>query len=299
MLHTRDDLLSLGMTTRQITSAVRGGRLVRLRRDRYARPGVDAKVADAVRIGGRITCLSLLQMVGVFVLKVSTVHVQVTPHSSRLGIVKSGDPHLHWTKDPDCLQLHATSLRTAIKHSVRCQPPRAAVATLDSLVHHGLITRVQLEELFRELPPRFGTLVRLVDASAESGPETLVRLMLRSIGVSFETQVFIEGVGRVDFVVEGWLVIECDSKEFHEGRKKQKQDRGRDLAAARLGYVTVRPLAADILHRPDATQQTPREIIDMMGPNLAPESRSHSRRDKAKRVRDARNGAESTYRPEN
>ncbi|PQZ55698.1 hypothetical protein [Microbacterium sp. MYb43] len=298
MVLARDDLLRVGMTTRQITSAVRAGLLIRLRRDRYAHPDVDAKVADAARIGGRITCLSLLQLLGIFVLKASTVHVQVSPHGSRLGRPKTSEPHLHWSKEPGCRHLHATSLRTAIRHSVRCQPPRAAVATLDSLVHHALITLAQLDELFRDLPPRFQTLVRLVDASAESGPETFVRLMLRSLGVSFETQVFIEGVGRVDFVVDGWLIIECDSKEFHEGWTKQKQDRGRDLAAARLGYVTVRPLAADILHRSPETQQALREVIAVMGPRFAPDVRSHLRRNRSRDVGNAGTGAGSAFRPE-
>jgi very-short-patch-repair endonuclease len=39
-------------------------------------------------------------------------------------------------------------------------------------------------------------------------------------------------VGRVDFLVEGWLIIECDSKAHHEGWDKQRRDRRRDLAAA-------------------------------------------------------------------
>ena len=74
-----------------------------------------------------------------------------------------------------------------------------------------------------------------------------MRLLLRSIGVDFETQVWIPGVGRVDFVVDGWLIIECDSREFHEGWDKQREDRYRDLAAAAQGYVTIRPLASDVL----------------------------------------------------
>lgn len=278
MIYTRKDLESAGMSPRRITSTVRAGLLIRLRRNRYARPDLDDTVAEAARIGGRVTCLSLLQLLGVFVLTSSALHLQVSQNGSRLGPATRGAPRLHWAKEREHEHLHVTSLSVAIRHSVRCQSPRAAVATLDSLLHHGLITLPKLQSLFLELPERFQTLLGLVDPSAESGPETFVRLLLRAIGVSFETQVLIDGVGRVDFVVDGWLIIECDSKEFHEGWVKQKQDRSRDLAAARLGYVTIRPLASDILHRSDTVQRALREVIEVLGPKLGPSRRSQLRK---------------------
>jgi very-short-patch-repair endonuclease len=109
----------------------------------------------------------------------------------------------------------------------------------------------EVAAVFAGLPMRFRALLSLVDPSAESGPETFMRLILRALGVSFHTQVYIDGVGRVDFVVEGWLIVECDSRGFHEGWDKQVEDRRRDMAAAKRGYVTIRPLAADIL-RPES-----------------------------------------------
>lgn len=126
----------------------------------------------------------------------------------------------------------------------------------------------RLRTIFSALPQRFGTVLALADASAESGPESFVRLILRSLGASFETQVRLYGVGRVDFVVDGWLIVECDSRAFHEGWAKQQRDRARDLAAARLGYVTIRPLAADILSDPAGTREALREVLEVLGPKL-------------------------------
>lgn len=119
-----------------------------------------------------------------------------------------------------------------------------------------------MEELFTLLPARVQVLLSLVDASAESGPETYMRLILRTLGVSYETQVVIPGVGRVDFVVDGWLIIECDSKEFHEGWKKQLEDRARDIAAAGIGYTTIRPIASDILFDSSVVRQRIAAILD-------------------------------------
>lgn len=267
---TRADLVALGMSWRQIAGAVDHGRLTRLRRDRYALPGVDADFAEAVRIGGRVSCLSLLAAIGVFVHHCDGLHVHVGPGASRIRDPTSTQTKLHWrTGFSEVAPLHATSLVDAVSLAIRCQTPRAALATLDSVLHHGLITGDQVIAIFDRLPARFASLIALVDASAESGPETFMRLILRAIGVSFETQVLIPGVGRVDFVVDGWLIIECDSRAFHAGWDQQVEDRRRDLAAARLGYVTIRPLASDILGSDSSVRDAVSEVIRVLGPRFA------------------------------
>ena len=71
----------------------------------------------------------------------------------------------------------------------------------------------------------------------------------------------IDGVGRVDFVVDGWLIVECDSEAHHAGWAAQRRDRRRDLAAAALGYTTVRPLAEDILFHRDQVAESLRAVL--------------------------------------
>ncbi|WP_341976611.1 hypothetical protein [Microbacterium sp. LWO13-1.2] len=291
---SRDDLLSRGFSPRQLTTAVRSGRLKRLRRDRYARPEVPLEIAEAVRIGGRLTCLSLLKLLGIFVLDVTKAHVHVPRNSSRLTAPTGGTCRLHWGLTSSAEPRHVTPLNDAIRHSLRCQTSRASLATLDSLVHHRVVTMTQLETIFLDLPSRFHALLRLIDPSAASGPETFVRLMLRTLGVPYETQVEIPGVGFVDFLVDGWLIIECDSKEFHEGWGKQKEDRYRDLAAARLGYMTIRPLASDVLYRAAEVQEALRQIIEVLGPRFSPQSRSVLRKNPPRRGRLRVSGFDST-----
>ncbi|WP_054680942.1 DUF559 domain-containing protein [Microbacterium sp. No. 7] len=65
----------------------------------------------------------------------------------------------------------------------------------------------------------------------------------------------------MDFVVDGWLIVECDSKAHHEGWDRQREDRRRDLAAAALGYTTIRPLAEDLFHRPDIVLAAVRGLV--------------------------------------
>ncbi|KQQ66991.1 hypothetical protein [Microbacterium sp. Leaf320] len=272
---TRSDLLQTGMTGRQIAESVARGELLRVRRDRYALDSTHRDVVDAVRIGGRVSCLSLLALLGVFVFRCRELHVLVTPGSSRLRVTKDRQVVLHWKVLTSVSgSVHAAPLIDAVAHSVLCQAPREALATLDSVVHQGLLTLDELTTMFAALPLRFRPLRALVDPSADSGPETFMRLLLRTMGVAYVTQVYLEGVGYVDFVVDGWLIIECDSKEFHEGWEKQVQDRERDIAAARLGYVTVRPLAKDILNDQASVREALEQIIAVLGPRFSDLRRS-------------------------
>jgi hypothetical protein len=198
----------------------------------------------------------------VFVLQPDGLHVHMTanasrmrsPHSRAVPLEPRGrrTVRLHWLPLADRIPDDWTcvSVDDALAHSILCQPPRAAVATLDSALHLGVITPDRLADVFRLLPEKYSALRALVDGRAESGPETLVRLMLRGLGCTVDVQVEFEGVGRVDLLVNGWLVVECDSREYHDTWAQQVKDRNRDLALAARGYVTLRLTAAQIMYRP-------------------------------------------------
>lgn len=261
---SRADLVAMGMTRRGLARALESGQLVRVRRDRYVAPSAPSDIVQAVRVGGRLACLSLLSMLGVFVFRCDRVHLHVLRGASRLRSPKDRTERLP-RRDERTVRLHwlpltrpgaATSSRVdiidALAQSVLCQLPRHAVATLDSAVNKGLVTLRQLEEVFAALPARFAALMPLVDGKAESGPETLVRLMLLSLGCTVDLQVTFDGIGRVDMVVNGWLVVECDSKAFHSDWKAQLKDRRRDAALAALGLATLRLTAEDIMYDPES-----------------------------------------------
>jgi very-short-patch-repair endonuclease len=251
----RGDLIDEGWTDRQLGAAVRDGRLLRPRAGAYLPADAPSDVVEACAMGGRLTCVSAMAARGIFVLESATLRVHL--HNSRdTGSGSSRPVRQHWGRLHRTPHPCATSVEPldALACAMRCQAPRAALATLDSALHSGLIRADELDELFRLLPRRHRLLRRLVDARAESGPETLLRLMLKSLGASFDLQVKIPGVGRVDFVVDGWLIIECDSEEFHASWDAQRRDRRRDQAAAALGYATFRPIAEDIIWHPESVR---------------------------------------------
>lgn len=271
ILH-RADLRARGYSRRMIAAAVAGGDLIRARRDHYLPGGCPDDVVRAVRVGGRLTCLSLLAAHGVFVASNRVLHVHMLPSSARMR-----SPHDRWRplepRGRRSTRLHWLGLSEpvgssptvgvvdALAHAVLCQHPRDAVATLDSAINGGLIDPARLGEVFALLPAKYAVLRPLVDGRAESGPETLVRLLLRSLGCRIELQVTFVGVGRVDLVIDGWLAIECDSERHHGEWRIQERDRRRDAALAARGMVTLRPTARMIMSEPELVLAAVRGLL--------------------------------------
>lgn len=248
---SRADLLREGWTSRALTRAVRAGILLRARCDVYLASGTHADVVDACRLGGILACTSELSRRGVFVLDGSRLHVQVARSSGRHRRLARA-VRVHWSRGTSQVVRGCATVDIipALADSVRCQGVRAAVASIDSALHSGALREDQVADLFDALPRRYRALRGLIDGRSESGPESLIRLILRALGCGFESQVWISGVGRVDFLVDGWLIVECDSEAHHSSWDEQRRDRRRDQAAAALGYATYRPIAEDIMwHR--------------------------------------------------
>lgn len=262
---TRADLLAAGFTRRSITRAVRSGELVHVRRDRYLASDADGRTIQAVRVGGRLTCLSLLRLAGVYVQSNEGLHVQVrhtdgrlrSPHvrGSRLRSLDAESERgvvVHWSEVEDHRsQRTCVSLVEALVHAAHCQSPRAMVATLDSVLNLRLLTRTDVRDVLARLPRRFRVIEPLLDDRAQSGGETFARLIARSIGCSVEPQARIRGVGYVDLLLDGWLVVECDSRQFHSSWEAQLEDMRRDLALAKMGYFRIRLTPFDLADRPD------------------------------------------------
>lgn len=250
---SRADLIAAGATPRSLATAVRGGYLVRPRRDHYVLPETPRSIVQATRIGGRVGCLSALEGAGIFAIDKAFTHAHVEPGTSRTRHPNDrrrpltfGDRDgvvVHWTRllDSDDGSEWSVGVRDALAQVLQCQLSAHAIASIDNALFLGLVTEQGLGEVFAHAPDRFQPLRGLVDGRAEAGQETVLRLMLHSAGLQYEIQVYLPGVGRVDFIVEGCLVLEADSRLAHHGWELHVRDRDRDIDAARLGYMSLRP----------------------------------------------------------
>ncbi|WP_246084720.1 endonuclease domain-containing protein [Pseudarthrobacter phenanthrenivorans] len=147
-------------------------------------------------------------------------------------------------------------------HALGCLPPPASTAIATSAVRlHG----VSAELLARELrADRSGTALRALrelDVRAESIVEVDAQHLFRSNGISYEAQVFLPGIGRVDFLLDGFLIVEIDGFAFHSKREDMLRDRNRNNASAVNGYAVLRYMPEHVWFSPDQVLAEIRAIL--------------------------------------
>jgi very-short-patch-repair endonuclease len=253
---TLRQLRNSGVSDGERRKLLNSGHLTRLRNGWFALQNANPDFVRAVRVGGRVTCSSRLEMAGLWVMPDARLHVAVSGNASRLRA--PDDRRRAWDADayPD-VRLHwvdgrlsgnrnaaADSIEASLAHLICCADRDSAVVTIDSALNARarggrMLTPSALDRILRRLPAKYAELASLVDPEAQSGLETLARLRLRRRGLRVRTQVEISGVGRVDILIGERLVLELDSRSHHLGDNYEK-DRARDLELFRQGFVVVR-----------------------------------------------------------
>jgi hypothetical protein len=260
---SRAELAVAGASGRALTTAVAGGHLIRVRRDHYALPATSRRILEAVRVGGRIACLSALAEAGIFAIDKNFTHVHLGRDASRtrhprhrflrLTDRERDGVRTHWSPllDAEAANEYSIGVPDALAQVLTCQHPWHAIASIDNALFLGAISEGELADVFAHAPERVQHVRDLVDGRAEAGQESVLRMIVRSAGLRCEPQVNIEGVGRVDMVVEGVLVLEADSRLAHDSWELHVRDRDRDIDLARVGYMSLRPVYQRTMLRPD------------------------------------------------
>lgn len=231
-------LQEYGCTRRQLADAVRHSLIIRLRPGVFALPSLDPRIVDAALHGGALTCAEALRAHGIWTLPPPTddVHVWLGASGRRFD-----HPGCRCTAhySPGRAGLGLASVATALIHVFRCLEPEAFFAAYESAWNQRKLTAADRQRIRAELPKTAAWMLDLARADAQSGLESLLRFRLHLLGFALESQVVIHGVGRVDFVIGGRLILEADGAENHEGGRRHA-DLMRDAAASALGYETLR-----------------------------------------------------------
>ena len=156
---------------------------------------------------------------------------------------------VHWTDGRAGGNRFSVSVRECLRQMCHCQRPETVVATVDSALRKGLITRPEWLSDISGLPGRLPSLLESVDALSESIIESLTRYRLCRVGLRVRIQVRIRGVGRVDILIGDRLVIELDGWEFHSNFEQFEEDRRRDAVLSALGYRVLRFSYVQVMHR--------------------------------------------------
>lgn len=244
------ELLARGYTQRNLGYAAATGRIIRVRQGWYCLPDADNTLQEAVRVGGRLSCISGAEHHSLWVRKTTNLHVDVTPTASRLrsrtdkrirlATLDSPMTVVHWNDDQSSGTRFALSARECLRRMTLCRPPEEVVAAVDSALRLGLISPRQWADDIRHLPPRLRRLLARVDERSESIIESITRFRLNYAGYEPRVQVRIVGVGRVDLVVGTRLVIELDGWGYHADRERFEADRRRDARLSARGYRVLR-----------------------------------------------------------
>lgn len=229
----------------------------RVRSGWYAKPGADPAAVAAVAAGGALSCIQALNFPGVWQPHgQSGLHVRFrrpTPHPHHVV-----DHRLHGT--PRSVLQAVDPPEIALSCAVKCLAPADAVAVCDSLLREHILEPHDVLDALN-LARSFGARIRpMIDPSAESGIESHLRVLLRSLQVSFRTQVLIRDVGRVDTLIGDRLVVEADGLEYHSA-EHAKQDRQRDMILHQLGFSVLRFSYWQILSQPDEVRATIQRAI--------------------------------------
>ncbi|MFY9714433.1 MAG: DUF559 domain-containing protein [Microbacterium sp.] len=143
---------------------------------------------------------------------------------------------------------------TALIHLHRCEGDESFFASFESAWRMRKLSEAGRLRIRAALPAYARWLVDIARPDADSGLESLVRLRLHILGLLLECQIIVTGVGKVDFLIEGRLIIEIDGKENHDGPSRRHKDLVRDAAASALGLETLRFDYAQVIHDWPAVQ---------------------------------------------
>ncbi|MDF1478715.1 DUF559 domain-containing protein [Leifsonia sp. H3M29-4] len=229
-------LIRAGFTRAGLRSAVASGAVVQVRPGWLAIPDAPIEIVAAVRLGGRLGCVYLADHLGLWAPASDVLHVAVPQHAGR-ALVGTPGVVLHWRSarwrdNPSPLESRADM----VKQLATCLASEDAVATIDSALHAGAVSWLEVESALASVP----SMLAEIDGAAESGGESLARCRLRRRGIPVRAQVRIGTLGRVDLLVGDRLVLEIDGRRWHTDPSSFERDRERDLELAILGYRVIR-----------------------------------------------------------
>lgn len=238
-------LLQAGFTERTIRSLLAAGEITRLRHGVVALPDAAPDLVTAVLANGLLCCASAAPHHRLWRLHdPERLHV-LCRHGSAAGVVI----HRGSVVPPE-FPRPVAGLTDTLLHALRCLPPVEAAIMVESALLQG---RTTLDYLRERLPGNRNGAARsvldLVDGTADSAIEVVARLLFRSEGIDTQTQVDLPGIGIVDFLLEGFLIVEIDGSAHLEAGQVRK-DRRRNNASTLTGYAVLRYGYKDVVYNP-------------------------------------------------
>ena len=283
-LASRKQLTLLGHGRHVIDRALRAGTLIPVRPGWVGTTDANRLSVIAVLAGGRLTGPTALRSYGIWNESDLRTHVQLRPNTCptpqqtftpletfaapKFGLTGTVRHWAPYAATPPRDAAWRVTVADAIIRFARTESDEQVVATIESAVRKGRMSRSEVPELLKRMPRRLRRLAARMTFLADSGLETIARLRLENVGLTLAQQVEI-GPDTVDLVIDGWLVIELDGDEWHDPVK----DRIRTNRLIRAGYRVLRFGHREVFERWDETLAT---ITEMLQTPTTPKSRTRA-----------------------
>ncbi|KRE71565.1 type IV toxin-antitoxin system AbiEi family antitoxin domain-containing protein [Arthrobacter sp. Soil762] len=228
-------LLSAGYSRTDIARLTDRG-VTQPRRGIFVRPDAHAGFVAAIRHNARLTCVSAAEHYGLWLREPPAEYHLACNHGHNKGFIR----HRTVRFNPHPV-LPLAAVEDAVLHAIGCLPAPTSTAIATSAIRlHGVHIELLKDQLGGDRSRPVLTALRELDLRAESIVEVDAQHLFRANGIAFDAQVQIPGIGRVDFLIEGFLIVEVDGFAFHSTRKALRQDLARNNASTLNGYAVLR-----------------------------------------------------------
>ncbi|MFE5838314.1 DUF559 domain-containing protein [Arthrobacter sp. NPDC056493] len=237
-----------GFSRSEVGRAVDSGLMVNARHGVYRLPQANDDFVRAYEANAAVTCVSAAGHYALW-----TLQDPSQPHlaACHRRLARSIRSH-RFSGDISTLQPPVLPLKDVLLHALQCLPELEALVMVECAYSRG---EIDLDFLRRLLPGarngRARAVLHLVERGSDSLLETVARVLFRRHGFDVRTQVYLKGIGYVDFLLNGCLIVEIDGVGFHLNKPQFKKDIRRNNVGAASGYRVLRYLYEDVVHRPE------------------------------------------------
>lgn len=238
-------LLDAGYSRRDIARLTQRG-AHQPKRGVFLAPGCNKELAAAIHHNARLTCASAALHYGLWLRKPPAQLHLACNHGHGAGFIRHRS--VRFSGHPT---LPVAGVEDVVLHALGCLPRPASTALATSAIRlYSLPLELLKQELRADRSAPVLRALRDLDLRAESIVEVDAQHLFRLNGIDFEAQVHLPGIGRVDFLLNGFLIVEIDGYAFHSKRADMLRDRDRNNSSTVKGYAVLRYMPEHIWFNP-------------------------------------------------
>ncbi|RNM17322.1 hypothetical protein [Nocardioides pocheonensis] len=257
----------LGLCSRRaLDAAVANGSVARIARDRYALPAANEGRVAAARLRGVVSHLSAALAHG-WKVKSPPAAPSVTVRRSRSRVDAQG-VDLHWSMLTDVeLAAGVTDPVRTVLDCARVLPFDEALAVADSALRSGAVSRSRLlvaaSQSARTGRASAVRVARAADGRASNPFESVLRAIALDVpGLEVVPQGAVGVIGHADLTdARLRIAVEAESFEFHALPEAFRDDVRRYTAMTRRGWLVVRFVWDDAMHRPAYVRDALADVV--------------------------------------